>query len=280
MDAAANKRGRGKGTRTTGRIVAAAVAVGGAAAANSGTNSPIDVSPSVVTLERRSTLPIPSITGNSSSTVLGVAANNATATTSTTPTASAPSIQRKLLRLAGKRHTGKGVSLGATTSKLACSSRTHLVRKALPVSGAVVGSVADRLHHRHGGVVPPIISTATANRNSASEAKLGKHHHPLPNQQNGYGTAAGSSYAPIVPYGPSGLLDGAENHQAGVAAVAAGTRVVLDSPRQYPGNLSFQPPSRGDSPGSGPVSCGVCAQIREMGDLGHSSSPAETSAQS
>uniref|UniRef100_A0A182IAA8 Uncharacterized protein n=2 Tax=Anopheles arabiensis TaxID=7173 RepID=A0A182IAA8_ANOAR len=225
MDAAANKRGRGKGTtRSTGRTVAAAVAVGGGAAANSGPNSPIVVPPSVVTLERRSTLPMPSISGSSSSTVLGVAAN-ATATTSTTPTASAPSIQRKLLRLAGKRHTGKGVSLGATTSKLACSSRTHLVRKALPVSGAVVGSVADRLHHRHGGVVPPIISTATANRSSANEAKLGKHHHPLPNQQNGYGTAAGSSYAPIVPYGPgTGLLDGAENHQAGVAAVAAGTR--------------------------------------------------------
>lgn len=71
MDAAANKRGRGKGTRSTGRTVAAAVAVGGGAAANSGTNSPIVVSPSVVTLERRSTLPIPSITGNSSSTVLG-----------------------------------------------------------------------------------------------------------------------------------------------------------------------------------------------------------------
>lgn len=71
MDAAANKRGRGKGTRSTGRTVAAAVAVGGGGAANSGTNSPIVVSPSVVTLERRSTLPIPSITGNSSSTVLG-----------------------------------------------------------------------------------------------------------------------------------------------------------------------------------------------------------------
>uniref|UniRef100_A0A182UN35 Nuclear factor of activated T-cells 5 n=1 Tax=Anopheles merus TaxID=30066 RepID=A0A182UN35_ANOME len=231
MDAAANKRGRGKGTRSTGRTVAAAVAVGGGAAASSGTNSTVVLPPSVVTLERRSTLPMPSISGSSSSssTVLGVAANNATATSSTTAAASAPSIQRKLLRLAGKRHTGKGVSLGATTSKLACSSRTHLVRKALPVSGAVVGSVADRLHHRHGGVVPPIISTATANRNSANEVKLGKHHHPLPNQQNGYGTAAGSSYAPIVPYGPSGLLDGADTHQAAVAAVAAGTRMVATS---------------------------------------------------
>lgn len=42
------------------------------------------------------------------------------------------------------------------------------------------------------------------------------------------------------------------------------SRVVLDSPRQYPGNQSSQPPSRDDSPGSGPVSCGVCAQIREV----------------